>query len=294
MNTNFDDAPLETADTPLKRWLKRSGFGGLITVLILLFGIVFFWNRVVYTVRSGEEGVLWKRLSGTQIDIIYKEGTHLIFPWDKLFIYDLRIQTFDHQVLVLSTDGLEIKVDVTIRYRPESKTLPQLHQEVGPEYLARITIPEVVTAVREVIGRYRPEQLYTVRTDDTQRQIVARAAAQARDRYILIDDVLLRRIELPPAIQAAIQRKLNQEQEALEYAYRIAKEERERERKRIEGEGIALFQGAVTGGVTTEQFLRWRGIEATLELARSNNAKVVVVGGRDGLPLILNMPPAGQ
>ena len=284
----LDDRPIE----PERRWFKRSGLTIAMTVLLLLFGVVFFWNRVVYTVRSGEEAVLWKRLTGTQIDVVYKEGTHLIWPWDKLFIYDMRLQSHDHEVLVLSADGLEIKVATTVRYRPDTKMLGQLHQDVGPEYLTRIVIPEVVTAVREIIGRYRPEQLYTLRTDDTQRLIVARAAGQARDRFLLIDDVLLRRIELPESVQAAIQRKLNQEQEALEYEFRVAKEIREADRKVIEAHGIAQFRDTV--GITGADILRLKGIEATVELARSNNAKMVVIGGRDGLPVLLNVPTIGQ
>jgi regulator of protease activity HflC (stomatin/prohibitin superfamily) len=290
MQIHVDD-PLEPrteyAATGVRAWFRHHTFGLTITALLFLFAFVFFWNRIVYTVRPGEEAVLWKRLAGTQIDVIYKEGTHLVFPWDKLYIYNLRIQAAEFSVPVLSTDGLEIIVDVTARYHPETKTVPQLHQEIGPDYLDKIVIPEVVTAVREVIGRYRPEQLYTLRTEETQGQIVSRAATQARDRFVAIDDVLIRRFTLPPVVQDAIQRKLKQEQEALEYEYRIAKERREAQRKDIEADGIVAFQTKVSGSITP-QLLQWKGVEATLELARSENAKMVVVGGTDGLPLILN------
>lgn len=289
MTITTEEPPPQHNVRGVRGWLRRHGFGVTITALLLLLTFVFFWQRMIYTVRSGEEAVLWKRLSGTQIDLIYKEGTHLIFPWDQLFVYDLRVQATDYSVPVLSTDGLEITVDVTVRYHPESKTVPQLHQEVGPEYPARIVFPEVVTAVREVIGRYRPEQLYTLRTEDTQRQIAQRAFNQARERFVAIDDVLIRRIALPETVQQAIQRKLNQEQEALEYEYRIAKERREAQRKDIEADGIVAFQTKVAGSITP-QLLQWKGVEATLELAKSTNAKMVVVGGRDGLPLILNTP----
>jgi len=289
MDTMFDEPQPEFQAKGPRAWIRRHGFGITITTLLVMLTFVVFWHRIVYTVRSGQEAVLWKRLSGTQIDLIYKEGTHLIFPWDQLFIYDLRIQTTDYSVPVLSTDGLEIMVEVTVRYHPESKTVPQLHKEVGPEYAERIVFPEVVTAVREVIGRYRPEQLYTLRTDDTQRQIAQRAANQARERYVAIDDVLIRRLGLPEMVQQAIQRKLNQEQEALEYEYRIAKERREAQRKDIEADGIVAFQKKVASSITP-QLLQWKGVEATLELSKSTNAKMVIVGGKDGLPLILNTP----
>jgi regulator of protease activity HflC (stomatin/prohibitin superfamily) len=289
MDTMFDEPQPEFQAKGPRAWIRRHGFGITITTLLVMLTFVVFWHRIVYTVRSGQEAVLWKRLSGTQIDLIYKEGTHLIFPWDQLFIYDLRIQATDYSVPVLSTDGLEIMVEVTVRYHPESKTVPQLHKEVGPEYAERIVFPEVVTAVREVIGRYRPEQLYTLRTDDTQRQIAQRAANQARERYVAIDDVLIRRLGLPEMVQQAIQRKLNQEQEALEYEYRIAKERREAQRKDIEADGIVAFQKKVASSITP-QLLQWKGVEATLELSKSTNAKMVIVGGKDGLPLILNTP----
>lgn len=271
---------------------REHSFALVLSTLMLLFFFLVFWPRMVITVRSGEEGALWSRWTGTQLDTIYNEGTHLIFPWDVMFVYDIRIAKVDYEVPVLSTDGLEIKVGVTVRYRPVAKTVPQLHQTIGPDYIARIVIPEVVTAVREVMGAYRPDQLYTLNTVEMQNQIVARAAQQVQDRFVTIDDVLIRRIELPEALQSAIQTKLRQEQAALEYKYRLDRERAEATRKTIEADGINQFQQRVFGGtadVNAQRYLTWKGIEATLELAKSPNSKVVVVGsGPNGLPLILN------
>jgi regulator of protease activity HflC (stomatin/prohibitin superfamily) len=271
----------------IRGWIVNNGFGISITTLIVLFALVFFWRHIVHTINPGEAGVMWKRFTGTEIDRVYLEGTHFIWPWNKLYIYDLRVQKVDAEVPVLSTDGLEIKIDVAIRYRPEERTLPQLHQNVGPEYAERIVMPQVVSAVREVFGKYRPEQLYTLRTEDVHDQLLARAAKGIREKFLMIDDVIISRIELPESVQNAIQAKLAQEQEALAYEYRLVTEQREAERKKIEATGISEFQKAVTPGIT-QQYLQWRGIEATLELAKSNNAKLVIVGGKDGLPLILN------
>jgi len=276
----------------LRAGAREHAFALLLSTLLLLFVFIVFWPRMVITVRSGEEGALWSRWTGTQLDMLYNEGTHLIFPWDAMFIYDIRIAKVDYDVPVLSTDGLEIKVAVTVRYRPVAKTVPQLHQTIGPDYVARIVIPEVVTAVREVMGAYRPDQLYTLNTVEMQNQIVARAAQQVRDRFVTIDDVLIRRIELPEMLQTAIQSKLRQEQSALEYKYRLDRERAESTRKQIEADGINQFQVRVFGGtadVNAQRYLTWKGIEATLELAKSPNTKVVVVGsGANGLPLILN------
>jgi regulator of protease activity HflC (stomatin/prohibitin superfamily) len=271
----------------VRGWFVNHGFGVSITSLIVLFALIFFWRHIVYTVNTGEAAVSWKRFTGTEIDRVYLEGTHFIWPWNKLHIYDLRVQKIDTEVPVLSTDGLEIKIDVAIRYQPEERTLPQLHQDVGPEYADRIVIPQVVAAVREVFGKYRPEQLYTLRSEDVHDQLLSRASKGAREHFLKIDDVIISRIELPESVQTAIQAKLAQEQEALGYEYRLVTEQREAERKKIEATGISEFQKAVTPGIT-QQYLQWRGIEATLELAKSNNAKLVIVGGKDGLPLILN------
>ena len=230
-------------------------------------------------------------------DTVFHEGVHLMFPWDIMYVYDIRIQSIDHEVEVLSTDGLEIRVTVTTRYFPVLKNLPQLHQKVGPDYMSRIVIPEVATAVREVMGQYRPEELYTRRSDEMEDEIRGRAARQVQDRYVTVDDVLIRRIALPESVQQAIQRKLTQEQEAQEYDFRLDKERKEAQRKDLEAGGIARYQEVVAGGIAafqkavangnSEDFLRWKGIEATLELAKSSNAKVIIIGGREA-PLILN------
>lgn len=286
-----EDEPL-TFGERLRQAARDHSFALLLASLLLVFSIVVFWPRIVVTVRAGEEGVLWSRWTGTQLDVIYNEGTHLIWPWDEMVIYDIRINKVDYEVPVLSTDGLEIKVAVSIRYRPAAKTVPQLHQTIGPDYVSRVVIPEVVTATREVMGAFRPDQLYTLRTVEMQNQIVSRAATQVQDRFVTIDDVLIRQIELPDALQAAIQSKLRQEQAALEYKYRIDREQAEATRKQIEADGIAAFQQRVFGGspeLAGQRYLTWKGIEATLELAKSNNTKVVVVGsGANGMPLILN------
>lgn len=292
MNITIDQPPpsrWKRIKVRIRDWATNNGFGIAITSLIVLFAVVFFWRHIVHTVNPGEAAVSWRRFSGTEIDKVYLEGTHFIWPWNKIYIYDLRVQKVDTKVPVLSTDGLEINIDVTIRYRAEERTLPQLHQQVGPDYADRIVLPHVVSAVREVFGKYRPEQLYTLRTDDVHDQLMTRASKGTRERFTLIDDVIISRIELPESVQNAIQAKLAQEQEALAYEYRLVTEQREAQRKKIEATGISDFQKAVTPGIT-QQYLQWRGIEATLELAKSNNAKLVIVGGRDGLPIILNTP----
>jgi regulator of protease activity HflC (stomatin/prohibitin superfamily) len=188
---------------------------------------------------------------------------------------------------VLSSDALHIQVSATIRYRPVRERLGYLHKEVGPEYREVVVLPEVGAALREVIGRYRPEQLYRLQRKEIQTEVVRLSDTEARARYVNIDDVLIRTITLPAIVRGAIERKLEEEQAMLRYDFTVGKEEKEKERKRIEAEGIRQFQEIVTGGIS-ERFLAWKGIDATLEVAKSPNSKIVIIGGKDGLPLILN------
>jgi prohibitin 1 len=298
---------LSDLDQPMAertRWWRRSNPGAaaqrddddatgdrtfLIGVGALLFALllVLVWHRVVITIPAGHQGVLYRRLTGTDLHTVFKEGTQAIFPWNRMTIYDIRVLRRDMHVRVLSTDGLQIGIALSARYHPERKTLPRLHQAVGPEYAERIVVPEVTAAVRAVMSQYRPQQLFTIRTDEMESRIIELSAKQARERYVTIDDVLIVEISLPEVVQSAIQAKLRQEQEAEEYRYRLAKESQEAQRKIREAEGIAAFQTIVSGGISPN-LLRWRGIEATLELAKSPNSKVIVVGGGAGLPLILD------
>jgi len=273
----------------LRVWIARRELSMVITTLMFLIVLAFFWSNIVISIRSGEEGVLWSRLFGTMVERIYLEGTHLVLPWNVMTIYNVRYQHVDRRFLVLSRDGLEITVDVTIRFKPMDKQVPKLHQLVGPTYVDTIVSPEVNTAVRTVIGRFRPDELYAAAVDEIQADIVNLARREVRNRYVDIDKVLLRVIVLPPTVANAIQRKLEQEQLSLEMQYRLSRERQEADRKRIESEGIRDYQNTVRASLTPE-LLQFKGIEATLDLAKSTNAKVVIIGsgGRGGLPLILN------
>lgn len=282
---DFDLTELAPPDTAT--WFNWFRLRLAILSLLLLFVALLFWNRMVVTVHAGEQAVLWHRFTGMNLNAVYYDGIHLILPFDIMTIYDMRLGRVDQSIDVLSTDGLNIKVDVSALYRPISKTLPYLHDRVGPDYVNRIVIPEVGTAVREVIGKYTPEQVYTARNDETQKQIRDLAAERASSNYVQIQAVLIRQITLPPMIVTAIQKKLTQSQELEEYKSRIDIADQEATRKRKEALGIADWERIVKTELTPD-LLRFKGIDATLELAKSNNTKVVVIGGKDGLPVLLN------
>ncbi|MBD1582666.1 prohibitin family protein [Pseudoalteromonas sp. S16_S37] len=282
-------------------WRFRAG----VTLLILLFLIVALVPVVFIKVDSGEVGVLWKRLGGgTYLDKPFSEGTVLVMPWDKLVIYSSRFQTANREIHAITNQGLRITLDVTVRYRPVVKHIPFLHQLVGQDYVNEMVIPEVSSAVRVIVSNYTAEEVYGSQRMDVQAQLLGKVLNELKlqEQTILkgisgemkghalvnLDDVLIRRVNVPEGVHNAIIAKVNQHYLQQEYDMRLEVAEKEAMRKETEAKGIAAFQKTVSGGIS-ETYLRWRGIEATIELAKSNNAKVVVIGGgKDGLPLILN------
>lgn len=259
-----------------------------ISFLLFLFVFILFSDRIVIFVNAGESAVLFKRFGGgTQLERVYGEGIHYIFPWDHMTVYNVRIQHESKEFNVLSSNGLKIKVQASIRYRPYLNKLPKLHQEIGIDYANRIVFPEVEAVVRQIFGQYLPEDIYSSQKfiiQNTQQN----AIFEVSERFVELDELLITRITLPDMIVNAIEEKLEKEQVALGYQYRLDSERLEAERKRIEASGIRDFQNIVSEGLT-ENYLRFRGIEATLKLAESNNSKIVVIGGgKDGLPIILD------
>lgn len=259
------------------------------TTFTLLF--IFLWPSIVISIKPGELGVLYSRFfGGTVLDRTYPEGIHVIPPWDILFIYDVRIQEETQEVDVLTVDGLTVKVQASLRYQLMRDKLPVLHQQIGPEYKKKIILPIMISAVRQTIGSYRPDALYSTARQELQDKMMVDATEEMGRLPILIHGFVVKKIMLPDLLSSAIVDKLVAEQQFLRYNYLLAEAREEAKRKAIEGQGIRHYQVLINDHMTTN-FLRYEGIQATNRLAGSNNAKVVVVGGgQDGLPLILNLP----
>lgn len=269
----------------------RNYFILVFLLAILMFGA--FFNRIVNFVRPGEAGVIWMMFfGGTRTDRLYKEGIQLLWPWDKLYIYNLRVQQIPHEFDALSKNGLPIRFEVSIRYQPIKETLPILHQEIGPDYAEKVVKPEVQAQVRKIVANYLPDEIYT--SEGYLLQIIRQGAMAAlNERNISLDNLLIKRMALPETIRTAIERKLAAEQLSLQYDYVLIKERKEAERKRIEAMGIRDFQRVSAEGGMFGQYLNFYGIEATLDLAKSTNSKIVILGNRDnGLPLLFNLPAA--
>lgn len=255
-------------------------------LIALLIASVLLWSRIVVSIRSGEAGVLYRFFSGTEMEQIYDEGVHLLWPWDRMFIYDMRLQTREREYSLLTSSGLPVKLNVAVRYRPDIRMLPLLHVSVGPDYLEKVVFPETEAVLRRAVGQYGPEEVYTSKRGFLE-SIVVSSLSKVESRYVLIDDVLVKSVDLPVPVRDAIEQKLVLGEQEKAYKYRLAIEHKEAERKKIEAGGIQEYQRRV-GETLTQDLLRWQGIQATRELATSNNAKTVVIGaGKDGLPIIL-------
>jgi prohibitin 1 len=263
----------------------------IIPIAIIIFGIVILialWSRITVTVESGQAGVIFRLLGGgVDTDITYGEGFHFINPLNDMYIYDVRQQEVAESMAVLSSNGLEISLDVSVWYQPVYEKVGFLHQEKGQNYLNTIVRPAIRSATRSVIGRYTPEQIYSSKRDAIQEEIYIETKIIVEKQYVQLNDVLVRDVTLPPTIKTAIEKKLKQEQESLEYEFKLVREQKEAERRRIDAEGKANANRILNASLTSN-ILKEKGIEATLKLAESPNAKVVIIGNSaDGMPIIL-------
>jgi len=260
----------------------------LIPAFVLLVIFLIFVAKSAVTIGYGEAGVLFKTFDGgVDTENTLDEGFHLIAPWNNVTVYNVKQQElFERGMIVLSSNGLAITLDASVLYQPNIKKLGFLHKTRGRNYLQDVIIPAIRSATRSVVGRYTPEQLYSTKRDAIQEEIYEETKKIVSPQYVQLNAVLVRDVTLPAAIKDAIERKLRQEQESLEYEFRLTKATKEAQKQIIEAKGKADANRILSASLT-DKILRDKGIDATLKLATSPNTKVVIVGGKDGLPLIL-------
>ncbi len=267
--------------------LTKAFIWSSIGIVIFLIIAAMGTGCMTTTLNSGEAGVRYSPFGGTDLTTTYGEGLQLHAPWVTVIKYNVRVDEQLENMTALSSNGLSIATEVSIRWRPDAEKLPLLHTTYGNDYYRKLIQPELRSVVREVVGEYTPEQLYSSKRTELQEQIFARVQESLQENFVRIEAILIRDVRLPDQIKGAIEEKLKEEQEAERYEFTIQKERLEAQRKKIEAEGEAEFQRIITASLTS-QFLRFKGIEATQQLATSTNAKTVIIGsGSDGLPLIL-------
>jgi regulator of protease activity HflC (stomatin/prohibitin superfamily) len=256
-------------------------------LVLLLAAAPFLPGCRCPVVDSGHRGIVFKTLGGGTSNELLGEGMHVIPVWNRVIQYDTRVHEMKEQLVVLSSNGLTIKVDASLRFRPKTEELYELQTQIGPNYAEKLVAPVVRSEARKVFGRYQPEEIYSTKREEIERQIYDEVLKALEGKHVVVEAILVRDVELPEAIKSAISDKLGEEQRAQKMRFTLDRERQEAQRKQIEAEGIAKYQSIVRQGLTPE-YLQFKGIEATAQLAESSNAKVVIVGGgKSGLPIIL-------
>lgn len=259
----------------------------ILTIIVVIFGIILF-SKSIITIESGYAGVLYKLNGGVDPESeALQEGINFVAPWNSVIEYEIRQQEIPEKMSVLSSNGLDITLDASVLYEPDFNSLARLHKEKGKNYLSRVLQPAVRSAARSVVGRYTPEQLYSSKRDAIQNEIFEETKKLVEPQYIQLNNILIRDVTLPPTIKQAIERKLKQEQESLEYEFRLVTAKKEAEKQRIEAQGKADANRILSASLT-DKILQDKGIEATIKLSESSNSKVIVIGsGESGMPIIL-------
>jgi prohibitin 1 len=251
---------------------------GIVFLLILLF-------MSVVSVPTGHVGVL--TLFGKVTGETLGEGIHMINPLKSVQRLSIQTQSVKESASVPSNEGLILALDTSLLFHLDRLKAAEVYQRVGANYAEKIVEPTLRAAIRAATSAHTANALYTNARELVQQQIQDELTAQLSPRGVIIENVLLRDVQLPAMLKSSIEAKQQAEQDALRMNFILQKEKQEAERKRIEAQGIADFQKIVAQGIST-QLLEWKGIEATEKLATSSNSKVVVVGNtKNGLPLIL-------
>ncbi len=257
--------------------------GVAIVIILLLFGSSMF-----ITLQPGDRGVIFRKFTtGLDKENIFTPGFYIIAPWNDMHVYNVKEQKSEETMDVLSKNGLSINIDISVRFNPVYNKIGFLHEIFGKDYINQLVVPEVRSSVRKVAGRYTAEEIYSTKRKQVEEQIITVTEIILKENNIEMKALLIRSINLPAQIKNAIENKLTQEQEALVYEFKLEREKSEAERKRIQAEGEARANKIINSSLTN-QLLKMRGIEATLELSKSPNSKVIVIGsGKEGMPLIL-------
>ena len=256
-----------------------------VIALFVLFGIS---SSIFYTIGATERGVIFYKFSGNlDKDNVIESGFHTKAPWNELITFEVSEISTDETMDINDKNGLPIHVDITVRYYPVYDKIGYIYEKFKTDYQNRLVIPEVRSMTRQVMARYTAEEIYSTKRAEVENSIKSETEKILNANYVNSTAVLIRSIKLPDQIRVAIENKLQQEQEALAYQYRLDKEKSEAERKRIAAEGESRANNIINNSLS-DKLLKMRGIEATLELSKSPNSKVIIVGsGKDGLPLIL-------
>jgi len=271
----------------IKDYFRRNAPYITIVVLIVVLVVLYLAPDIFIKIAPGEAGVLYRLFEGgTVTDAVYGEGLHAILPWNRMYIYNIRVQEWKEQLQVLTKSGLMLTLELSVRYHPEREFVAVLHQMIGPDYMEKVVMPEVESVLRTTIGRMSAEEVYRTQGGALQK-IMNESLLQVVERFVIVDDVIIREVDLPDFIRKAVEAKLEQKELAAAYTYKLDRERQEAERKQIEATGFKQYN-EIVGSSLSPEVLQWKGVEVSKELATSENSKIIVIGnGPNGLPIML-------
>jgi regulator of protease activity HflC (stomatin/prohibitin superfamily) len=282
----------------IHNWVARNYIGLTFSVILLSITVVVLWQRVVIIIPAGFVGVIYRPLfGGIAMDKILDEGVNIVFPLNTVTQYDARMQLKKIEMEVLTKDQLRSDIKVSFQFQVNKYGLPMLHKFVGIDYVEKLLLPEVTGKTRVMFAELTSQEAFTKQLDNVVNEIAIMSDQVILEklgppgldyvRLLRITAVQLESMEFPAEIQAAIRNKIAESQIAEAGVFKVQAARLEAERKEVEAGGIKKYQDIVNVGLT-DNYVKIRGIEATLKLAESNNSKVVIFGSSpNGLPLIL-------
>jgi regulator of protease activity HflC (stomatin/prohibitin superfamily) len=264
--------------------------------VIAVIAVIIFGSATFIVIQPGERGILFRPWgSGLDKENIYIEGVHVIAPWNEMNIYDVKEQSIEFSAEnplyttldVLDKNGLTIEVEVTIRFYPSYEMIGYIHEKFGTTYVEKLVIPEVRSAVRKIMGKYKAEEIYSTLRQEVEEAIILETETNLATNDIIMTALLVRSIIIPADIKTAIENKLTKEQESLSKQYDLDIAQQNYKIDSIDAEAIANYNRIINASLT-DKILKQKGIDATIDLSTSANAKIIVIGNsEDGLPLIL-------
>ncbi|MBD1395195.1 prohibitin family protein [Mucilaginibacter glaciei] len=275
-----------------------SRFGGtirIIGVVVIVLGLLFSMFKVI---EPGKVGV--QVLFGKVQDDVLESGLHVVNPLVDVTTFSIQTQNYtmsavhsegevqgDDAIRVLSSDGLEVMVDLSVLYKVDAAKAPYILQNIGLDYTDKIVRTVSRTAIRDNAVNYAAVDLYSTKRQEFQEKINKTIALSFAKRGLELQQILVRNISLPASVRASIESKINAEQEAQKMQFVLQKERQEADRKRVEAQGIADYQKILSTGLSDKQ-LQYETIKAQKEIALSPNAKVIIIGNGKGNPIMLS------
>lgn len=288
-------AAIKLSDKGASPWFKYHALGKSIAVILILIGLL---SSMIVQIDAGTIGV--QSLFGKVQNRTLEPGLNMINPLAKVTHFDTKTQNYtmsgvhdegekmgDDAIRVLSQDGLEVIIDVTILYRVQPNRAPEILKEIGTDYRNIIVRPMVRTKLRDNAVYYDAVSLYSTKRDEFQNRIFDNLKAEFELRGLDLESLLVRNIMLPESVKATIESKINAEQEAQKMTFVLQKEKQEAERKRVEAQGIADYQRILSTGLS-DKLLQYETIKANKEIALSPNSKIIIMPPGKNVPIILN------